>query len=118
MLVGLVAVSTALRALAAENVPGPWIAPDEIVYTLLGRSLWQHGSLTILGGPTPYYSFLFPAFAGLPLSIGGIGFGYGLLKILQALVMSLAAVPVYLWGRSFMARRWRSRFPVSRIPAS
>jgi hypothetical protein len=105
-LIVLVALSTALRALAAENIPGPWIAPDEIVYSLLGRGLWQHGSLTILGGPTPYYSFLFPAFVGLPLTIGGTGFGYELLKVLQALVMSLAAVPVYLWGLSFMARRW------------
>ena len=106
MLVLLVAVSTAFRALAAENVPGPWIAPDEMVYTLLGRGLWHHGSLTILGGPTPYYSFLFPAFVGLPMSIGGIEFGYGLLKVLQAFVMSLAAVPVYLWGKSLMPRRY------------
>ncbi len=106
LLVLLVAVSTAFRALAAEDVPGPWIAPDEMVYTLLGRGLWHHASLTILGGPTPYYSFLFPAFVGLPMSIGGIEFGYGLLKVLQALVMSLAAVPVYLWGRSLMPRRF------------
>jgi hypothetical protein len=106
LLVLLVATSSAFRALAAENVSGPWIAPDEMVYSLLGHGLWQHGSLTILGGPTPYYSFLFPAFVGFPLSIGSVSFGYGLLKVLQALVMSLAAVPVYLWGRSLMPRRW------------
>src|SRR5262249_45832436 len=33
-----------------------------------------------------------------PLSIGSFAFGYGLLKVAQALAMSLAAVPVYLWG--------------------
>ncbi len=105
-LTALVVASTGLRALAAADVRGPWIAPDEMVYALLGLGLWQHGSLAILGGPTPFYTFLVPAFVGLPLSVGGLGFGYGLLKVLQALVMSLAAVPVYLWGRSLVPRGW------------
>ncbi len=34
-----------------------------------------------------------------------LGTGYDLLQGLQALVMSLAAVPVYLWGRSLVSRR-------------
>jgi hypothetical protein len=105
-LLALVLVSTAFRAWASAAVRNPWIAPDEMIYALLGRGLWQHGSLAILGGPTPYFSLLFPAFVGLPLSIGDLSFGYGLLKVLQALVMSLAAVPVYLWGRSLVPRPW------------
>jgi hypothetical protein len=84
----------------------PWVAPDEMIYGLLGRSLYQSGSLTILGGPTPFYSALVPTFVGLPLSLGDLQFGYGLLKVLQALVMSLTAVPVYLWGRSLVGPRW------------
>jgi Dolichyl-phosphate-mannose-protein mannosyltransferase len=92
--------------LAAWEVPVPWIAPDEMVYGLLGRSLWSTGTLAILGGPTPFYSVLVPAFVGLPLSTGDLEFGYGLLKVVQALVMSLTAVPVFLWGRSLVGRRW------------
>ncbi len=84
----------------------PWIAPDEMIYGLLGRSLYSTGTLGIFGGPSPFYSALVPAFVGLPLSTGDLEFGYGLLKVLQALVMSLAVVPVYLWGRSFVGRRW------------
>jgi len=38
--------------------------------------------------------------------MGSLSFGYGLLKVLQALVMSLAAVPIYLWARSLVCRRW------------
>ena len=45
----LVVVSTGLRTWAALAVPAPWIAPDEFVYGLLGRSLWSHGTLEILG---------------------------------------------------------------------
>jgi hypothetical protein len=103
-LAALVLLSTALRAWAALEVPVPWIAPDEMVYGLLGRSLWLHGSLSILGGPTPYYSLLTPLLAGFPLAAFGLGTGYDVLQGLQAFVMSLAAVPVYLWARTLVPR--------------
>ena len=106
ILAGLVAVSTAARAFAGLRVPTPWIAPDEMIYGLLGRGLYHAGHLAILGGPTPFYSAVVPFVVGLPLSIGNLERGYAILKVLQALLMSLAAVPVYLWGRSLMAPRW------------
>lgn len=106
LLAGLVIVSTVLRAWAALEVPVPWIAPDELVYGLLGRALWQHGSLDILGGPTPYYSLVTPVFAGFPLAVFGLDTGYDVLHVLQALAMSLTAVPVYLWARSLVSGRW------------
>jgi hypothetical protein len=105
-LVALVLVSTAFRAWAAVEVPVPWIAPDELVYGLLGQSLYLHGSLEILGGPTPFYSLLTPALVGFPLSAFGLVTGHDVLQGLQAFVMSLAAVPVYLWARSLVSRRW------------
>jgi hypothetical protein len=104
-LAALVLLSTGLRAWAALKVPVPWIAPDEMVYGLLGRDLWLHGSLSILGGSTPYYSLLTPLLAGFPLAAFGLGTGYDVLHGLQAFVMSLAAVPVYLWGRTLVSRR-------------
>jgi hypothetical protein len=105
-LAALVLISTAFRAWAAVSVPVPWIAPDEMVYGLLGRSLYLHGSLEILGGPTPFYSLLVPALVGFPLSAFGLATGLDVTQGLQAFVMSLAAVPVYLWGRSLVSRRW------------
>jgi hypothetical protein len=106
ILAGLVVVSTAVRAWAGLRVPTPWIAPDEMIYGLLGRGLYQAGHLAILGAPTPFYSAIVPLITGLPLSLGDLELGYAILKVFQALVMSLAAVPVYLWGRSLMAKRW------------
>jgi hypothetical protein len=104
-LAALVLLSTALRAWAAVEVPVPWIAPDEMVYGMLGRNLWLHGSLSILGGPTPYYSLLTPLLDGFPLAAFGLHTGYDVLQGLQAFVMSLAAAPVYLWARTFVSRR-------------
>jgi hypothetical protein len=104
-LAAVVAVSVAVRSWAALSVPVPWIAPDEMIYGLVGQSLYRSGSLDILGGPTPYYSVVVPGFAGIPLSLGNLELGYDVLKVLQALAMSLTAVPVYLWARSLVDRR-------------
>jgi hypothetical protein len=105
VLVGLlVTVSTLLRFWGGSNVPTPWITPDEVIYGELGRSLWSSGAFRILGRPTDFFSLVYPALAGLPLSLGNLERGYHLLKLVQALVMSLTAVPVYLWARSLGAR--------------
>src|SRR5437588_12018745 len=101
----LVVASTLLRFWAATRIPPPWITPDEETYGLLGRSLYGSGSFEILGQTTHFYSLVTPALAGGPLRLHDLGAGYTLLKGIQALVMSLAAVPVYLWARSLASRR-------------
>jgi hypothetical protein len=101
----LVAVSTLLRFWAATRIPTPWIAPDELIYAELSRSLWEHGTLHLLGRPTSFFSFVYPAIAGGPLSAPNVHAGYTLLKAIQALLVSLTAVPVYLWGRKFASPR-------------
>ncbi len=105
-LAGIVALSAILRFWGALGIPAPWIAADEMVYAELGRSLVQSGKFEILGHPTGFYSLVYPLLAGLPLSLSDVGLGYGLLKALQAVVMSLAAVPAYFWGRELMSHRW------------
>jgi 4-amino-4-deoxy-L-arabinose transferase-like glycosyltransferase len=106
LLAVLVLVSAVVRAAAAHAIPGPFIAPDEMVYSLLGRSLWADGRLSILGADTGYYSFLYPAYAGLPLSVGELATGFRMLQVVQALVVSLTAVVVYAWGRAFLSQGW------------
>jgi hypothetical protein len=102
----LVVASAAVRGWAGARVPGPWITPDEVVYAELGRGLYEDARLAILGGPTPFYSLVHPLLVGLPLSLVDVDLGYRIAKVLQAVVMSLAAVPVYLWGRSLAGRGW------------
>ena len=104
-LVLLVTFSAALRLAAARSIPGPFIAPDEMIYTLLGRSLWEDGRLSILDADTPFYSLLYPTFAGLPLSLG-LEDGFPLLQAAQAVLVSLTAAIVYLWGRGVVGRGW------------
>jgi hypothetical protein len=94
----LVVVSAALRGYWTTWVPTPWINGDETIYALLGRSLWHSGHMSILGAPTRFYTAVYPALIGGFLSLPKAALGYALAKWLQALVMSLAAIPVYLWA--------------------
>jgi hypothetical protein len=105
-LAGLVVASVVVRGFWTAWIPTPWINGDETIYAELGRSLWHSGHFRILGEPTRFYTFIYPALAGGPLSLSDQQLGYDLLKWLQALVMSLAAIPVYLWGRSLVSRGW------------
>ena len=57
VLAGLVLASTAIRFAAAQAFTTPWIAPDEMVYGMLGESLWSHGTLTLRGFRPPTTAF-------------------------------------------------------------
>ena len=80
--------------------------PDEAIYAERAIALWHHGSLPLLHGEGAGYGLLYPAVAGIALASGGFAQGYGSLKLLQAFVVSLAAVPVFLYGRRLLPRRY------------
>ena len=102
----LVLVSAALRAWVAWLVPAPWLAGDEVIYALLGQGLYREGRLAVLGGPTGFFSLVWPAIAGIPLSLGDLELGYRILRVFEPLLMSLAAVPAYLWARRLGTGLW------------
>jgi len=98
----VVGASTILHWLAGRRLPGLWIMPDEAIYAARAEALWQQASLPVLHGSGAGYGLVYPLLAGLPLSVGDFATGYASLKLLQALVMSLTAVPVFLYGRRMM----------------
>jgi hypothetical protein len=102
----LVGVSSVLWAWEALRVHGPWFIPDEVVYAELGKSLYRLGHFEILGARPDFFSLVYPLFVGPPLVWGGIERGYAVAKELQAVAMSLAALPVYCLARSVVSRGW------------
>jgi len=78
--------------------------PDEAIYAERTLTLWHHGSLPLLHGEGAGYGVLYPVVAGIGLAWGGFTDGYAWLKLLQAVVVSLAAVPVFLYGVRVMPR--------------
>ncbi len=99
-------LSAAVRFGVALTFDVPWIAPDEMIYGLVGQSLWESGTLAIRDAPVHYYSLLTPALVGLPLTLSDVARGVAVAQALQALAMSLVAVPVYLWGTRLVGVRW------------
>ncbi|MDX6509935.1 MAG: hypothetical protein QOG81_1687 [Gaiellaceae bacterium] len=106
LLGALVLGSTLVRFAAARGIHTPWIMPDEVIYGELGKSLYHSGRFEVLGEHIGFFGLVVPALVGGPLSVSDLERGYHWLKLLQALVMSLTAVPVYLWARSLAGPRW------------
>ncbi len=102
---GLVAVSMLGRILLGRDIPTPWIAPDEMIYGIIGRTLYGSGRLAIEGAHSDFYSLLYPALIGGPLAWLSPHRGYEVAKALGAVSMSLAAVPAYFWARSVVSTR-------------
>ena len=98
--------SVVARALAGLRIGGLWIAPDEMIWGSLGRSLWEDGSLRLFGQDAPFFGVVYPAIVGAPLALAGLESGYDALKVVQAVVMSLTAVPVFLWCRRLAGDGW------------
>ncbi len=101
----LVAVSIVGRILLALDVPTPWIAPDEMIYGILGRTLYSTGRLAVGNAHSDFYSLVYPALIGGPLAWLSPQTGYQVAKALGAVSMSLAAVPAYFWARWVVSRR-------------
>ena len=106
-LVALLAVSTLLRAAIGLTVPSVWILPDEIVYSELAKSIAEGARPSIRGVPVfgwgeVYPTLIAPAWALLRDPVWAY---HGALAI-NALVMSLAAIPAYFLARLFVPRRF------------
>jgi hypothetical protein len=106
LLAGVVCASAFVHWLAVGPIRGPWIVPDEMIYAARGLDFWHHGPLPLFRGPGVGYGLFYPLLAGLPLSIGRTTEAYSLLKLIQPFVVSLAAVPVYVYARRLMPARW------------
>lgn len=105
-LLALVAVSAFFHWLAGRQLAGLWLMPDEAIYAERARTLWQTGTLPLLHGSSAGYGVVYPILAGLPLAIGKVGAGYAALKVVQAVLTSLVAVPVFVWARRLMPDRY------------
>ena len=102
---GIVVCSAAVHFAAVRSFAAPWIAPDEMVYGLIGRSFWETGRFTLLGSDAPFYG-LYPVLAGLPPAVFGTSTGIGVLQALQALLASSAAAIVFAWARPAAGAGW------------
>ncbi len=100
-LTAIVALSAVVRLVFALRVEAPWIMVDELIYSELGRGLAAGDGFSIRGVPTNAYGFVYPLLLAPAYAIfDSLPQAYAAVKAINAVVMSLAALPAY-----FLARR-------------
>ncbi|HST13831.1 MAG TPA: glycosyltransferase family 39 protein, partial [Gaiellaceae bacterium] len=105
-LAGIVVTSVLIRIVLARHVAAPWIFADELIYSELAKSFAGHGTFSIRGVPTHGLGFVYPIviapawrlFASMPHV-------YVAAKTINAVVMSLTAVPTYFLARHLLPPR-------------
>jgi glycosyltransferase involved in cell wall biosynthesis len=103
----LYAVAVAVTLTLALRVKTPWIMVDELVYSDTARSIADGAGFTIRGHAAGY-GYVYPLLLSIPYAVADrVSDVYALARVLNALLMCSALVPVYV-----LARR------VVRVPAA
>ena len=106
-LAGIVAVSFAVRLVAALAHEAPRYFPDEYIYSSLARSISQ-GALEIRGTAAGFPALLEPLLASPLWLVADTEGAYRLTQAMHALAVSLAAVPVYWLARRLGLPSWQA----------
>jgi hypothetical protein len=102
-LAALIVLSVIVRTVLAWRIPTPWIMVDELLYSELAKSFAERGELLIRELEYGRLSLVYPIVIAPAWLADEMATTYGLAKVINALVMSLAAVPVYLWARRLVS---------------
>ena len=95
----LVSASTAIRIVAAWLRPTPDYFPDEYMYASFGRSLAAGHLPAVRGVSAHFLPLLQPLVTAPAWLLPTVEDGYRATQAIEALAMSLAAVPVYYLAR-------------------
>ena len=105
-LVAIVVVSAIVRIALARRMVAPWIMVDELVYSELAKSIAAHGHFLVRGVPSSGYGVVYPLLIAPAWRLfGAVPDAYAAAKVINAVVMSLAAVPAYGIGRRVLSSR-------------
>ena len=102
---GLVVVSAGIRYALARRIVAPWIMVDELVYSELAKSFADSGRFLLRGEHTAAYGLVYPAVLSPAwAAFSRIPQAYAAAKVINSVVVSLAAVPAYLLARRVLSR--------------
>jgi dolichyl-phosphate-mannose-protein mannosyltransferase len=101
---GLVVVSAAIRYALGRQAVAPWIMVDELIYSELAKSFADSGHFLIRGQQTAAYGVVYPLLIAPAWAVyKAVPDAYAAAKAINAVVMSLAAVPAYLLARRVLS---------------
>jgi hypothetical protein len=103
----IVGISVLRLTTYASQLPGPWIIPDELIYTELGRSVAESAAFTVRDEATRVYALVYAVvIAPAYLLWDEPESSYRAVKAINAIAMSFTAVPVYLLARRIASAGW------------
>jgi hypothetical protein len=106
-LAGLTLVSTFVRMLLVSQVQAPTVFSDEMGYVKLAQTIGLTGHLGLFDNRGLSYSPLYPALLSPIYALGASApLAYSLIKLVNALVISLAVFPIYGLARFVLPRKF------------
>lgn len=102
---GVLVVAFLVRLLLTRRIPAPWIMGDELLYADLAKSVAEGAGLAIRGVGVGASYGIYPLLISPAWHASSTTSAYGLAKAINALLVTLAAVPIYLWARR-LVRPW------------
>ena len=104
VLAGLVLLSIAVRLFLGREIPTPFVLVDELLHGRIAESL-AAGDGFEMRGEAQTVTFLYPLLVAPAWLFGSMETTYAVAKGIGAVLMSLTAVPVFLWGRRLVPER-------------
>lgn len=99
VLAAIVLASTLAEMLLARLRVTPSTFPDEYLYASLARSFARTGTFKVHGLSAHFPALVVPVLTAPAYLVHDVATSYGLVKLENAFVMSLAAIPAYLIAR-------------------
>ena len=96
------ALTGAIRLLLGTQFPTPYILVDELIHAELAESLVEDGRFHVRGAPITV-TFLYPLLIAPAWLADSLETTYALAKAINVLLMTLVAVPVWLWGKRLLS---------------
>jgi hypothetical protein len=94
----MLGIAVLVRLLLTRRVPAPWIMGDELHYSELAKSFASNGVMRLREEPSTLRT-LYPVLISPAWLFNSVGTAYTLAKVINVLLMTLAAVPFFLWAR-------------------
>jgi hypothetical protein len=109
---GVLLLAVVVRLLLADRIATPWIMIDELIYSELAKSFADRGDFVLRESPSTLNNVAYPVMIAPAWFAESIDTAYGLARTINVVLMVLAAVPVYLWGKRLMSPGYALLAPV------
>jgi hypothetical protein len=102
ILAGGILVTAGIRGWLASRVSMPWLFSDELIHSELAKNL-AGGSLFEIRGQHVNVTYAYPLVLAPAWLLPSLASTYAVAKAINIVLLSAAAIPVYLWGRRILS---------------